>query len=190
MKILYIDIASRDGLIALCTEDSVIASKALSNRVSDAELIGIVEKIIPDYHELTHIACVAGPGGFTSLRVAVTFANVLADQLGVPLVGIHLSDVYRARMSGDVYWLHSTQKDHLFIRGGEYKDPTLISLDELATKVITSDLKWAGELIDAHREKVGTEPVALSPIADVLPAFLKDLEYKKEQITPWYGRGW
>ena len=198
MQILYIDIASHDGLIAVCKDDSVITSKALNNRVSDAEIIAIVEKMVPDFQELTHIACVVGPGGFTSLRVAVTFANVLADQLGIPLAAIHLSSLYHARVggsgvggreSGNYYWLHSTQKDHLFVCGGEYKEPTLVEIDTLLP---TSDslppIPWAGELIDAHREKVGSEPMDLRETTDVLPVLLAAQEYKKKQITPWYGR--
>src|SRR5260221_569253 len=64
------------------------------------------------------IACVLGPGGFTSLRVAVGLTNALAGTLDIPSCGIHLSDLYAAlSMEKDFLWLHSTKKKELFARG-------------------------------------------------------------------------
>ena len=189
MHTLFLDLAAHDALIACCDEQHTVASQSVHARIGDHEVIPMIEKVLAEagwkFEDLERIACIVGPGGFTSLRVAVTFANVLADQLQIPSVGIHLSDLYQARsQDSEVYWVHSTKKDQLFIRGGQWEEPTLISLDELPT------VSWMGELIDEHREVIKSDPVTLQPIEEVLPALLHSQKYDQEIVTPWYGRGW
>jgi tRNA threonylcarbamoyl adenosine modification protein YeaZ len=103
MRVLFIDLASHSGLLACVTEESVIASEPVDHRIGDHELIPLLEKVLKraqwSYQDLTQIACVTGPGGFTSLRVAVALANTLVHQLKIPGTGVHLSDLYFARIS-------------------------------------------------------------------------------------------
>lgn len=196
MKTLFLDLASHDALIALCDETSVLASESVHARIADHELLPMIEKVC-DFDDLDRLACIVGPGGFTSLRVAVTCANVLADQLGVSSAGVHLSDLYGARIetrnqkSDTTHWLHSTQKDKLFIRGTDYEDPTLISVEELSSfQFPMSNFHWCGELIDEHKAIVQSDPIDLLPISEVLPLFLATQDYQKKLLIPWYGRGW
>lgn len=189
MKCLFLDLASHTALLAAVTDDAVKASESVQARIGDHELLPLIEKVVADaswsYADLEGIACVVGPGGFTSLRVAVTCANTFADQLSIPSAGIHLSDLYRARArEDDIYWMHSTKKDQLFIRGGQWDEPTLLSLDEIP------DGKWMGELIDEHREIVDSDPVDLLSRKDVLPGLLATQTFDTEILHPWYGRGW
>ncbi|MCA9370371.1 MAG: tRNA (adenosine(37)-N6)-threonylcarbamoyltransferase complex dimerization subunit type 1 TsaB [Candidatus Peregrinibacteria bacterium] len=198
MHILFLDLASHDALIACCTDESVVAFESVHARISDAELIPMVESVLQKagwtYEDLTHIACIVGPGGFTSLRVAVTYVNVLADQLGIPSAGVHLSDLYRERakslkLKAEIYWLHSTKKDQLFICGGKWQEPTLITLDEL--RMTNDELqRWCGELIEEHHDIVHCDSIPLKPVTDVLPALLAAQTFEKKLLTPWYGRGW
>jgi tRNA threonylcarbamoyl adenosine modification protein YeaZ len=202
MKCLFLDLASHDALIAAVEDDAVKASQSTHARVGDHELIPLIEKTLKSagwsYADLDRVACAIGPGGFTSLRVGVTCANTLADQLSIPSVGIHLSDLYEARAWGvgrgawgDIYWVHSTKKDQLFIRGGEYKEPTLISLDDLLpTPNAQFPIQWMGELIDDHKAKVSTDAIDLKSITEALPALLAAQIFDKELLEPWYGRGW
>jgi tRNA A37 threonylcarbamoyladenosine modification protein TsaB len=187
MKCLYIDLASKEGIVA-CVTDTVAASQDMSNKISDGELIPIVEGVIKEagwkLSDLTHITCAVGPGGFTSLRVSVTFANVLADQLGIPSAGVHLSEVYTKRTEEDAYWMHSTKKDQLFVCGGQWEEPTLITVNEIPCG------NWMGELLEDHEKASGAEQVALTPINDVLPGIVESAQYSKEILHPWYGRGW
>jgi len=198
MKFLFIDLASRDGMIAAVTEDTVVASEKVSNRISDGEIIPIVESVLGtaswNLKDITHIACVIGPGGFTSLRVAVTFVNVLADQLGIPSAGIHLSELYTSRSSplplgeglgeGAIYWMHSTKKDQLFVCGGKWEEPTLITLHDIPCGL------WMGELLEEHEKALGAERAPLTPLCDILPNIVNLAEYSNEILRPWYGRGW
>ena len=205
MKYLFLDLASHDACMA-CVDQRVLSYEQVANRLSDDELIPLLDRtlkganwILPD---LTHIACVIGPGGFTSLRTAVTFANVLGDQLGIPSAGLHLSDVYAARaengkrkvQSGkskeeNIFWVHSTKKDQLFIRGGQWNEPTLITLDEIQNSKFKIQ-HWSGELIDEHKEVIGGTEVQLVPLQDVLPDLVSQAEYSSKILHPWYGRGW
>ena len=208
MRSLFLDLASHGSaglttsaaLVACVTDQNVVSSEGVSARISDHELLPITEDVLKKagwtYKDLTHIACVIGPGGFTSLRVAVTFANILADQLGIPLAGIHLSALYGVRVEDrvrdEMYWLHSTRKDQLFVHGGKWKEPTLVSIDEIHSQflILNSQFSWAGELIPEHRAKIDADPVALKTIDDILPGFLAAQTYRKESLHPWYGRGW
>lgn len=153
MNALFLDLASYAGLLACVTEKEVIASEPVDHRIGDHELVPLLEAVLGrakwSYRDLTHVACVIGPGGFTSLRVAVALANTLVHQLKIPGTGVHLSDLSFARISPhpaqshgvrerrwqgatlshqmgegrvrDVLWIHSTKKHELFVRGfGEY----------------------------------------------------------------------
>ena len=195
MNVLFLDIASHNGIVACCTEDKILASEQCDTRISDNELVPLIEKVLKDsglsYDQLTHVACITGPGGFTSLRVAVSCANTIADQIKIPSAGVHMSDYYKARTEeSDVLWLHSTKKNVLFMRGGKWKESTHIELDKFL-KEAPKKAKWMGELIEEHKleiERLDFEEVILTDTENVLPEFLSSLQYKSELLEPWYGR--
>ncbi|HVW66493.1 MAG TPA: tRNA (adenosine(37)-N6)-threonylcarbamoyltransferase complex dimerization subunit type 1 TsaB [Candidatus Peribacteraceae bacterium] len=219
MNTLFLDIATHtsssldgsSGMIA-CVDDAVVSKIAVDDRMSDTDLMPAVEKALKDagwnYQDLTQIACVIGPGGFTSLRMGVSLANALADQLKIPSAGVHLSDLYRARvMSDDFLWMHSTKKTELFVRGfgslqSQWPEATLVGIDEFVSTVgawhgstaLTTGampLHVCGELIPDHREKIPRwTALPLRPLADVLPSLLANLLYKTDLLLPWYGRMW
>jgi tRNA threonylcarbamoyl adenosine modification protein YeaZ len=214
MKCLFIDLASNKGLLALVTEKSVIAAEHIDKRIGDQELMPKVISVLGvgrwAWEDLTHIACVVGPGGFMSLRVAVALANTLADQLKIPIAGMHLSDVYHARMSNEelvmsnYVWVHSTKKTELFVRGfGEYAQTwsvaTHVKLEDLLNvlrrDVPFAHLPWVGELIPEHIDTLTSavgalRAMPLQPVAEILPTFLYHQEFKQQILEPWYGRGW
>lgn len=195
MRILFVDIASHDGLIALCTKEGVIALKSIDHRIEDHELIACFESVLKKAKwksaEITHIACVIGPGGFTSLRTGVAFANALAWSLKIPLAGVHLSDLYAARVSDrrehSFLWLHSTKKNELFVRGfGTYSkkwpEPAHVLLDE-----IPENIYWFGELLPEHIRS-SWKDMPLESMEQVLPPFLQEQTYTDKSVVPWYGR--
>lgn len=187
----------------------------MDKRITDSQIVPLVENTMKKaglpaeasakagwtYADLTHIACVTGPGGFTSLRTGIAFSNVLIDQLGIPAAGIHLSDLYAARSHSprptppSFLWLHSTRIDQCFIRGfgtyaEQWNDPTLIDVGELASMIPDGAL-WTGELIPQHREKLpNIVPMEIKPLAEILPGFLATLAFEKKPLLPWYGRTW
>ncbi len=219
MRILFVDLASHHGLLACVEDQTVRAFEPVDHRIGDHELIPLFEKTLDaagwKTNDLTHVACVVGPGGFMSLRVAVAFANTLIHQLKIPGAGIHLSDVYAARVSSpDVLWLHSTKKNELFVRGfGSFDSfwpkATHITMEEFLEKLSSAlslrDIPppeeegrrrthfWVGELIPEHEallQEKKLQSAALRPLTDVLPAFLQRQTFADQLLEPWYGRGW
>lgn len=217
---LFLDVASHQGSLALANETAVLAHTEVDHRIGDAELLPLMERLLQEagrtYADLTRVACVTGPGGFTSLRVGVTCANVLADQLHIPMAGLHLSDIYKARShknevlnpheglrddlvlsAYDFVWFHSTKKTQVFVRGfGTFADTwpeaTLVSIDELLPQ-LPACTQWIGELMPEHQsimEKAGLLPAASCSLLAVLPTLLNQQTYQMQTLEPWYGRGW
>lgn len=208
MRILFLNLASHQGCLACVADDRVVAFDSIDHRIDDARLIPHVEDVLLkaqwSYKDLTHIACVVGPGGFTSLRVAVALTNALSHELTIPSCGVHLSEIYESRImnheSGErrsTLWLHSTKKHELFIRGfgtlaQTFPEPVCITVDDLR-KIITKDIQWMGELIPEHQAVIaeaGAEPAPLLTVDHVLPALLRSQNFQSQTLLPWYGRGW
>jgi tRNA threonylcarbamoyladenosine biosynthesis protein TsaB len=202
MRTLFLDLAHHDGAVAVVDDDRTLALRAADHRLRDDGLVPLLEAVLAEaglsFETLTHIACVTGPGGFTSLRVAVAACNALAWERTIPILPIHGSDVMRARVEGaDLLWLHSTRNDQLFARGfgalaTHFSEPTLSRADALLSLPLQGT-PWAGELIPAQREflaPLGLIEAPLRPIAAVLPALLANAKPAKAPIDPWYGRGW
>jgi tRNA threonylcarbamoyl adenosine modification protein YeaZ len=195
------DLASHASCLA-CVEDSTVRSfLAIDGRVDDQslpdQLKDVWNKAGWKPTDIERIACVTGPGGFTSLRVAVTAANVLADQLHVPIAGVHLSELFAARANVPMLWVHSTRKTHVFVRvfgmsHPSWDEPTLVELDELAT-FAEARPAFCGDLLPEHAAiliQEGCAPVELAPVEKILPEFVNGLVFGKGQILPWYGRGY
>ena len=190
MRTLSLDFASHEGHLA-CLEDDVVRAIRSVSRVNDAEFIPLLETVLQEAawkkEDIERIACTVGPGGFTSVRGGVVFANALADQLRVPLAGYHGSALALARTRAD-YWLHSTKADALFLLGGAWTEPTLVALVDVPANVTTV----CGDLLDAHKTVLaerGATWAVPKPLEAVLPAFLSGLAYAGNSLVPWYGRG-
>lgn len=193
MRILSIDTASHEGHIA-CMEDAAMRAIRVTGRISDTELIPLLQSVLDEADwkpaDIERIACNLGPGGFTSVRTGVAFANALADQLQVPVAGYHGSALSLTRADAK-YWIHSTRKDQCFVLGGEWHEPTLVSLLDLLAAV-NNETTIAGDLMDEHRielQKKGATFPVLAPLEQILPAFLAEQTYSKNVLIPWYGRG-
>ena len=184
MLTLFLDTASNSHSLALCTESELLLRVPLKTH-SDTDLVPAIENILKEkdftYKDLTHLASVIGPGGFTSLRVGVTAINIMSDTLSLPSTGIHLSDWWSTRVmnvgaprwgaqlesiaasgraSGaplhaspqNFLWLHSTRRTQIFVKG--------YGTDGTVTPVGTFGLEdavqlqgpYVGELIPEHQK--------------------------------------
>ncbi len=202
MKTFFLDLASHAGVLACVDGKAVVALKEADHRMSDAELLPFFEALLAEAkwtkESIERIACVTGPGGFTSLRVAAAFTNALSFALYVPATGIHLSDLKRMQCpQKNFLWLHSTKKHELFSRGfgtyaRDYPESAHARLEDFV-KTLPEGVPWIGELIPEHEEAIrakGAVQVPLQGLSSVLPAFLSDQKYEKRTIEPWYGRKW
>jgi tRNA threonylcarbamoyl adenosine modification protein YeaZ len=202
MRTLFLDLASNHGALACMTESEVTRLQPIDHRMDDRGFVSLIQTMLDDagwpYADLTCIACVLGPGGFTSLRVGVAAANALAGTLDIPSCGIHLSDLYGARATQpNLWWLHSTKKHELFVRGfgaqaKEVPKARCVTIDELPSLLWEGGI-WMGELIPAHLELIqsqGLTEAIVRPLQEILPLLLSSQSSKKQTLEPWYGRGW
>ena len=202
---LFLDTASHRHVLALASESQTHVINDLP-AFGDTGMIpaleGALKEVGWEFSDLTHIACVTGPGGFASIRTGITAANTLAYALKIPWAGVHVSDVWAARVkrsaisdqqAASFLWLHSTKKNLLFVRGfgkyaEKYPEPTLMELSE----AIPLEGKYVGELLEEHQKALtGCSPISegnITPFEEVLPSLLKNLSYGKEPLLPWYGR--
>ncbi len=202
MKILFLDLAHHDGSVACVTEKQTIVRRVVDRRLRDDGLVPLIDEVLAEAkwkaEDLTSIACVTGPGGFTSLRVAVATANALAWERKIPVRAVHGSDLWAARLeSPDALWFHSTRLDQVFARGFGthatlWSDPALKTLNDILAAA-PKGAAWVGELIPAHAEALaplGLLPAALKSIEEVLPDLLARAPEAPAPIDPWYGRGY
>jgi tRNA threonylcarbamoyl adenosine modification protein YeaZ len=200
MRILFIDLAHHEGLIACVDGERVASSECAGNRVSDKDLVPLIEKLLKQagwtMKDLGAVACVTGPGGFTSLKVAVSAANALAWSLHIPIAGIHGSELVRAcSTEEDVIWLHSTKKEEMFVCGfgshvTHWPEPIHRRLEAFASELPPA-FSYIGEVIPEHEAWIsehGGKPARVVPVEEILPRFLAPLPYGHDQLTPWYGR--
>lgn len=222
MHCLFLDLASHDGCLACVTEGWVLASENVDHRIGDHELIPLFERTLDTAgwkpQDLTHVACIIGPGGFMSLRVAAAFANTLMHELKIPGAGVHLSEVYAARArphpsldsardtlshrekgQGETsfLWLHSTKKQELFVRGfGAFAvlwpEPAHVTTGAFLER-LPQGAAWTGELIPEHValfQKKHLQPVSVLPLPEILPVLLAHQKFSQKLLEPWYGRSW
>ena len=196
MLTLFLDTGSHENLLALCTEKETLATSPLPSH-GDMELVPAIERILKEsghsYQDLTNLAAVLGPGGFTSLRVGIAAINALSYALDIPSAGIHLSDLWAPLVLSDHHflWLHSTRRTQIFIKkcGAHDASIEILSLDE-AEKLKG---EYIGELIPEHQtlltlcRPMGTENIA--SLTEILPHLLLPLPYGKKELELWYGRG-
>ena len=209
MNILFLDTASKENLLAICNEEKTLALAHLTQK-GDGEIVPAIENALKKakltYDDLTHVASSIGPGGFTSLRVGVTAINTLSYSLNIPSTGIHLSGLWAARVKkvvvarerplpqspNNFLWLHSTRRTQLFVKGfaadGTTTPCALFDLEDAAELCG----QYVGELIEEHQKALtGCTPMPkenLLSLEEMLPGYLSNLKYQKQQLLPWYGR--
>lgn len=201
MLTLFINTASAQGTIALVTENSAIAFAPCTPKTTEQEIVKIIEQLLHstnhNYKDLTQVACITGPGGFTSLRIGVTVMNTLHIALNIPIAGIHEAELYKARLqTADALWLHSTKKDLVFIQGfgtfaAKYPEPDCANINDvkadcLGTTVTGELVQEHTAILDIHSEQWAT----LKTMNDVLPELISCSTFHNAPLVPWYGREW
>lgn len=208
MRILFMNLAGAERVFALVHDDAVIGTATVEDHRAEDKLMPAIDTLLKDAgwsrEDLTHVAAVTGPGGFMTIRVEISLVNAIAYALKIPAAGVHLSDVWNARLPhrGDAasplqdwVWLHSTKKTHAFVRGfGAFAtlwpEAVLAPIDEIASTVPDGSL-WMGELIPEHVAALpGIKRIENpKPLEKVLPGILSGLTYEEKTLLPWYGRG-
>lgn len=186
-----------------------------THNVSDGILQNIdklLKKSKTKLSDLKGIFVIKGPGSFTGLRVGIAVANQFAHQPKIPIIGLRTDEWYKYRTDEkDFVYLQTMNRDEVYVVAyGDAEGPfselericnglqrtNIISIAELQhlQRKSNSPIKWAGELSDAHHEK-------LSGFAEITNlrspdgAWQKAAEemfnqnYKKYNlIEPYYGK--
>jgi tRNA threonylcarbamoyladenosine biosynthesis protein TsaB len=90
---LVIDASTYVGTVALIRDARLLAESEAAMRGRDAEALmpavaATLERAAIRQRELSRIVCGAGPGSFTSLRIAASLAKGLALGIGCPLFAV------------------------------------------------------------------------------------------------------
>jgi tRNA A37 threonylcarbamoyladenosine modification protein TsaB len=89
-------------------EDGAIISRSLwpADLTLSETILEKVEAIVSSvagFGALSGIIFCNEPGSFTALRIGASVVNCLADQLGVPLVGVMTREIRQSRIMGSVF---------------------------------------------------------------------------------------
>ena len=102
--ILAVETSGRLGSVALAQGDKLLSETSFSGPMRhSAEIFPAITDLLskfdkkPDQIEQVYIS--AGPGSFTGLRIAVTFAKTLALANGAKIVAVDTLDVIAANVT-------------------------------------------------------------------------------------------
>ncbi|HJQ54013.1 MAG TPA: tRNA (adenosine(37)-N6)-threonylcarbamoyltransferase complex dimerization subunit type 1 TsaB [Gemmatimonadaceae bacterium] len=184
---LAIEGATYRGSVALLRGSEVVCERELSGEDAGGARAGRGERLMPAIAEcfaeaglkgdaIRRIVCGAGPGSFTSLRIAGSVAKGLAVGYGVPLFAVSslllgVSGAKPPLPPGDYLSVLDAMRDEFFASrivyrpdGGEYSaEPARIlsrlDLDEFRAREKSVRVVGPGQEIDAHPHARGVAPV-------------------------------
>lgn len=173
--VLVVEAATTSGSVALITPNGAARSIAVAMGAGAADgLFPAVIQLLRDHSldvsALGAIVCGAGPGSFTSLRIAAALAKGLAHGLGCPLYAVPSLAIAATSLPSDApagrYVVHTDA-----LRGERY----VLSV----TRGATGDVSWEGvtvrRSIDDLRQaadplvSIGTAPTLLPSRFEVQP---------------------
>jgi tRNA threonylcarbamoyladenosine biosynthesis protein TsaB len=104
VKILAIDTTGKTVTAALASEDAVIGEVFINGDQNHSiTLMPMIEYLLGGARmavsDLTHIACSAGPGSFTGLRIGAATAKALAYAADIPIVAVPTLDALAYNIS-------------------------------------------------------------------------------------------
>lgn len=172
MLTLGLETSEALGGVALCRDGILLGETELEGALRHAEsLLPTVERLLAECRvekeRLELVGANRGPGSFTGLRIGLATAKGLCQALGIPLVGVDGTSVYRARLraGGTVCVVVPCRLDLVYVRWFvPRKKPSEIR--------VTST--------DALLERIRGEGKALSVVGSAAERMRRDLE-----AMPW-----
>jgi tRNA threonylcarbamoyladenosine biosynthesis protein TsaB len=131
--LLFIDTSASDvTTVALVKEDGQVAVTKRVNRSfqQSEKLLPVIDITLHAGRlakkDITGLAVVAGPGGFTSLRIGVATANALAYALAVPIAGLRLGHGAKvATLARQAVTLMKTRRIKAFVSPAYGREPNI-----------------------------------------------------------------
>ena len=176
MKILGIDTTGQTASAALVEDEKLIAEFTLNYKLTHSQTImpmiaDIIERTETDKATIDCIACAAGPGSFTGLRIGAATAKGLALALDKPLVAVPTLDalaynifetnkficpIMDARRN-QVYAAFYMWEDGKLIRLTDHMADSIECIIEIA-EMFESEVIFLGDGVPVHKERLAQNP--------------------------------
>ncbi|MBQ9091139.1 MAG: tRNA (adenosine(37)-N6)-threonylcarbamoyltransferase complex dimerization subunit type 1 TsaB [Anaerotignum sp.] len=179
MKILGIDTTGQTASAALVEEDKLIAEFTLNYKLTHSQTImpmiaEIMERSETDKASIDCIACAAGPGSFTGLRIGAATAKGFALALDKPLVAVPTLDALAYNMfetnkiicpimdarRNQVYAAFYMWENGKMLRLTDHMAESIDRIIEIA-EILEQDVIFLGDGVPVHREKLEQNPAFL-----------------------------
>ena len=85
--IILLDTSTPICRLTVVDENSHTEYEWQADRQLARGILSYLRDKIGDFHDITGIGVMKGPGSFTGLRIGITVLNTLADDLDVPIIG-------------------------------------------------------------------------------------------------------
>ncbi|MEK6611173.1 MAG: tRNA (adenosine(37)-N6)-threonylcarbamoyltransferase complex dimerization subunit type 1 TsaB [Gemmatimonadota bacterium] len=194
---LALDASTYLGTVAVLRDGAVVAVREVAmrgeheERLMPAVLAALAEaRAVPA--DVARVVCGAGPGAFTSLRIAAGIAKGIAQGAGVPLFAVSsLALVVAGAAPGLPPGRYVATLDAM--RGERYAQAVVLLADGTVRADGEQSLATAGQLASAGASVVGPlEPTPLFPhargVAAMLAACLAGGPVDLDAWEPSYGR--
>jgi tRNA threonylcarbamoyl adenosine modification protein YeaZ len=143
--VLAVDTSANVAGVAVANSAGVVASgcrPAVGRQVE--ELAPLIQRVMAeasaDFSLISNVVCAVGPGPYTSLRVGVMTAQVLAAAIGAKAYGICTHDVLASQFSADHEVVVVTQARRcepafsVYVGDEKVEGPAIAPLEEILTK--------------------------------------------------------
>ncbi len=176
MKILGIDTTGQTASAALIEDDELLAEVTLNYKLNHSQTImpiiaQVLEQTETDKATIDYIACAAGPGSFTGLRIGAATAKGLALALDKPIVAVPTLDALAYNMlecrkficpimdarRNQVYAAFYMWEDGKLIRLTDHMAEPIERIIEIA-EMLESEVMFLGDGVPVHREKLQQNP--------------------------------
>lgn len=176
MKILAIDTTGHTASVAIITEDKLIAEFTLNNKLTHSQTIlpmvaELCQKSETVLAEVDYIACAAGPGSFTGLRIGAATAKGLAFALQKEIVPVPTLDAlaYNVFETEKIICpIMDARRNQVYTALYQWEDGRLCRLTELLAISIDEVIKLAegyqkrvvflGDGVAVHRSRLEQNP--------------------------------
>ncbi|MEO7712926.1 MAG: tRNA (adenosine(37)-N6)-threonylcarbamoyltransferase complex dimerization subunit type 1 TsaB [Gemmatimonadaceae bacterium] len=201
MITLALDAATYAGSVAVLDGSTLMGERTVAMRGRDSEALmpavaAVLEECRVEPAQLGRVVCGAGPGSFTSLRIAGGIAKGIAMAIGIPLVPVSSLALVVASSGKHSRGRYLAALDAL--RGEHYVELYEVAADGdisllwPARRVASSELERTADQADARLVGEGTTGVSTRPHARSVAHLTKMLDSTAPadlaRWEPAYGR--
>ena len=162
MRFLLLDTSTEQGIIALAEEGKIIAEQAMPEGLQNSKSLSTyVAKILKaqqwSMQDLKGIIVGVGPGSFTGLRVAASFAKAISYARQIPLIGVPSLLAFAKEVEGKSGLVFDARAGGAYFLPVEYKSGVVKVLNkpvQCSIEVLANELKECIMWVSPHAEKL------------------------------------